>query len=158
MSYRHYPTPPKPISDGQVRMIYGLARKAGIDNELLHEMVRTQTGGCEHIKHLTSRQGIMIIERLQKATGDIPAEQPVPSNRSTLSQRRLMHTLAAEMGWGEDGVRLRAFLEARFGVSDVAYLTAGKASAVIEAMKAMKLSGRGERRVPGGGLDAGHQG
>lgn len=155
MSYHHYTSAPKPISDGQVRMIYGLARKAGLDSDLLHDMVRADTGS-DHIKSLTSYQGIKIIERLQKATGETPKARMVPDDRGTLPQRMLIYTLTKELGWGEDGQRLRAFLEKRFGVSDVQFLTAGKTAAVIEALKSMRAGGRGERRKADGSLDQGN--
>jgi len=154
MSYRYYPASPKPISDGQVRMIYGLARKAGLDDALLHDMVLAQTG-CPHIKNLTCLQGIQIIERLQKAAGETPQPKIVPSDRGTIAQRNLIQTLACELGWDTEGQRLRAFLEKRFGVSDMGFLTAAKTAAVIEAMKAMKQGGRGERRKADGCMDQG---
>lgn len=155
MRYHHYTFAPKPISDGQVRMIYGLAHKAGLDNELLHDMVKADTGS-DHIKGMTSYQGIQIIERLQKAAGETPRPKAVPSDRGTIAQRNLIHALACELGWDADGKRLQAFLEKRFGVSDVAFLTAGKTAAVIEAMKAMKQGGRGERRKADGSMDQGN--
>jgi hypothetical protein len=146
VSYHHFPAPPKPISDGQVRMLYALARKAGMDNDLLHAKVKALTGGCEHISHLTSLQGILIIERLQQEAGETPKPKAVPNDRATIAQRNLIRVLACELGWDAEGTRLRAFLEKCFGVSDVQFLTAAKTSSVIEAMKAMKQGGRGERR------------
>lgn len=138
-----YSPQPKPISDGQKRMIYALANKAGMDDELLHAMVKGMTM-CEHISRLTCLQGIQIIERLQKDLGEEP--KAAPENRATNAQQLLIYGLSRDMGWGGDSKRLRAFLEKRFGASDVRYLTAQKTAAVIEAMKAMRDGDRGERR------------
>lgn len=151
MKQQHYIPPTKTISAGQVRMIYALARKAGMDDDLLHAKVKAITCGCEHISHLTSTQGIVIIERLQQEAGETVRPKAVPSDRATVAQRNLIRVLACELGWDTEGTRLRGFLEKRFGVSDVQFLTAAKTSSVIEAMKAMKQGGRGERRQSDGG-------
>ncbi len=130
------------ISTDQMRMMYGLARKAGIDNDNLHAMVYQE---CEKdsIKQLTSYEGKRVIDRLLKLTGQEPA---TPAARSTTRQQRYLFVLAKQLGWGDDKKRLRGFLKARFGVEDVAWLTDAKCQAAIEAMKAMIAGNRGERK------------
>lgn len=124
-------------------MIYALARKAGIDNELLHDNVKRVTG-CESIKALNKAQAKAIIDRLQQCTGDKP--KAAPMNRATQAQRGMIFALSRELGWDGDSARLGAFLEKRFGVSSVAFLTAKQTGPVIEALKSMRDGGRGERR------------
>lgn len=131
----------KPISQGQMRMIYGLARKVNLDDELLHDMVRGQTG-CEHIRSLSITQAKALIDRLKRVAGE--PEKETPGDRATEAQRRMIYALAKELGW--DHERLRAFMEKRFNASAVAFLTASKTKAVIEALKSIQAGGRGERR------------
>ncbi|MDD3410308.1 MAG: DUF1018 domain-containing protein [Eubacteriales bacterium] len=124
-------------------MIYALARKADIDNELLHDNVKRITG-CDSIKALSMTQAKAIINRLQECTGDKP--RAAPMDRATNAQRGMIFALSRELGWGGDSPRLTAFLEKRFGVSSVAFLTTRQTGPVIEAMKSMRDGGRGERR------------
>ena len=128
-------------------MIYALARKADIDNELLHDNVKRITG-CDSIKALSMAQAKTIIDRLQQCTGDKP--KTAPSDRATHAQRGMIFALSRELGWGGDSLRLTAFLEKRFGVSNVAFLTSKQTGPVIEAMKSMRDGGRGERRKADG--------
>ena len=127
------------ISSGQIRAVYGYARKCGMDNDVLHALVAAQTGR-ESIKELTVRQGWSLIEYLKRLAGE--ATEDIPG-RASEGQRRMIRAIAREMGWTAE--RLRAFLEKRYGASDVAFLPSGKCGAVIEAMKAIRDGGRGER-------------
>jgi hypothetical protein len=127
-------------------MIYGLARRCGIDNDLLHDMIKHQFQ-AESMKALSMGQGKLLIDRLQKATGDASAEVP---GRASEGQRRMIYGLARELGWSRDSKRLRGFLEKRFDVSDVPFLPAAKCGPVIEALKAIRDGGRGERRLENG--------
>ena len=54
--------------------------------------------------------------------------------------------LAREMGWAGKPSRLRGFLEAKAGVSDVKFLSKDHARRIIEALKAIQKGGRAERR------------
>lgn len=136
----------QPISGGQLRMVYGLAKKCGVDNDLLHDMIKAQFG-ADSMKALSMRQAKQLIDRLQQATGDAPADVP---GRASESQRRLIYAIARELGWTNESKRLRMFLEKRFGVSDVPFLPSTKCGAVIEALKAIRDGGRGERRQGNG--------
>lgn len=130
------------ISTAQMRMMYGLARKAGVDNDALHGMVSGQTGK-ESIKELTSYEGKRIIDRLQALAGQ-PSKDA--ADRATVAQQGKIFALARELGWGDDPKRLRGFLTSRFGAGDPRWLTAAQAGPVIEAMKKMLDGGRGERK------------
>ena len=132
----------------QLRMIYGMAKKIGMDNDELHCMVHGLTG-CESLRALDTRQGARVIDRLNALAG----VERTPPNRASPAQQRMILGLARDMGWMEDPARLRGFLESRAGVSDVRYLPPAAAGRIIEAMKAMKEGGRAERRRHSGGLE-----
>ncbi len=50
------------------------------------------------------------------------------------------------MGWAGEPSRLRGFLEAKAGVSDVKFLSIDGARRMIEALKAIQKGGRAERK------------
>lgn len=130
------------ISTDQMRMMYGLAKKADVDNDNLHAMVYEECGK-DSIKQLSSFEAKRVIDRLMKLAGQEPK---TPAARSTTKQQRYIYVLAKQLGWGDDKKRLRGFLKARFGVEDVSWLTDEKCKAAIEAMKAMIAGCRGERK------------
>ena len=138
-----YTTTIKPVSQEQIRRMYWLARKAGMDSDDLHAMAHGISRGKESLKALTSREGMKLIDRLQQLAGVEPAE---PTGRATKAQQNMIYSLAREMGWADDPSRLRGFLKARFDVEDPRWLTDKKAAAAIQAMKAMRDGGRGERK------------
>ena len=124
----------------QLRMIFGMAKRIGMDDDELHCMVQGLTGE-ESIRRLNSRQAARVIDRLNVLAGngrDIP-------NRASAAQQRLIQKLAEEMGWAGDPTRLRGFLEAKAGVSDVRFLSIDSARRIIEALKAIQKGGRAER-------------
>lgn len=131
------------ISYDQIKKIFALAREAGLDNEVLHELVTAVTGS-ESIKALTKRQGIRVIDRLNQILGHTTA-----ADRATGKQVWQINKLAEELGWKDNPRRLRGFLESRQGVSHPKYLKLSQASDVIEALKAMKK--RMQREVAGSG-------
>lgn len=130
-----------PISGGQIRMIYGLARRCGMGGDELHGMIAAQTGR-ESIRELTIYQGVQLIDRLKGMAGE-PVREDIPG-RASDGQRSMIRSVIREMGWTDE--RLRAFLDKRYHVSDVAFLPSAKCGAVIEALKAMRDGGRGDRR------------
>lgn len=132
-------------SDKQRRMLYGLARKAGMDQDLLHARCLAVTGK-EHISALTSGECARLIDSLQG--GSHAAKQDTrPLDRAGQGQINLILGLARKLGWLENGskTRLNAFLRARFGAERLNWLDPEQASKVTEALKAMLQGGRGER-------------
>lgn len=129
------------ISTAQLRMIYGLARKAGLDNDMLHTLVQGQTN-LGSLKQLNSYQGKLVIDRLQGMSGVTLRDV---AGRASTAQQKKIYALARELGWAEEPKRLRRFLEARFGCADVRFLPEERVGSVIEALKAMAAGGRGER-------------
>lgn len=133
----------KAISPQQMRYIYGLARKADIDNDSLHALVARTAKGKDSIKLLTSYEGKLVIDALQRLTGE---ESTTPHGRATKEQIALIHALARKLGW-DDPARLRAWLEKRYSASHPRFLGDQAATKCIEALKAMLKGGRGERKV-----------
>jgi len=141
----------KPISDGQMRMIYALARKLGMedgDRRALIESIARQTS----LRACSSYEAKKIIDRMQEMLG---IDKTGPLNRATKEQIGMIFALAKRLGWSEDPLRLRGFLEKRYGVSHPRFLNDTNSRNVIEAMKAMLKGGRGERRRKDAGLDEG---
>ena len=128
------------ITNAQLRMIYGLGKRAGLDNDTLHDMAHGMAG-VDSLKAMTRQQAARMIDRLMNGAR---TEAVGPANRATPAQRRKIYALTREMGW-DDG-RLNAFLARRFGCAHVNFLPAGKVGPVIEALKSMLGGGRAERR------------
>lgn len=130
------------VSAAQLRMIYGLSKKAGLDNDTLHT-VAARVCSRDSLAELTTREASRLIDTLRRYTGDTDEA----AGRATEKQRGKIYALARDMGWMDNPRRLRAFLEARFKVSDVRFLSHEQAGLVIEAMKAIQAGGRAERRA-----------
>ncbi len=129
------------ITTKQIRMIFGLARKSGFDNETVHLKAHALTGK-DSLKELTKYEANCLIGVLQHES--YPKEQTV-YGRATAAQKRMILGIARSMGWMDNPKRLRGFLEAKHHVSDINFLPAEQVSSVIEALKAMQARGYGER-------------
>lgn len=128
----------------QKRMIWGIARKLHMNDGDLHSLAAGLTG-CESIRQLNIQQAARVIDRLNALAG---RDREVPDRATKRQQARILAGARA-LGWAEEPRRLRGFLEKRWGVSDVRFLTLRQAGQVIEAMKAMEKGGRSERRERG---------
>lgn len=130
------------INQGQMRCIYALARKGGLDNDMLHTVVENVTSKGS-IKKLTWQEARNVIERLKRLTGQ---ETTGAYNRATKEQIAKINVLAEKLGWNDDPHRLTGWLEKRYGVSHPRFLNDVNTRNCIEAMKAMLAGGRGERK------------
>lgn len=129
-------------SNAQIKMIYGLSRKAGIDDDALHA-ITARLCYRDSLSLLTIAEASRLIDYLKRYMGE--ADEGV--GRATEKQRGKIFALARSMGWMDDPKRLRRFLEAQHKVSDVRFLSHEQAGLVIEALKAIQKGGRSERRV-----------
>lgn len=129
------------VNAAQLKKIHATAREIGMDGDALHDAARG-ISGKDSLKELTRSQAARLIDRLNAWAGKSNA---IP-NRATPGQQRFIRALEREMGWAEEPGRLRAFLEAKAGVSDVRFLDVPGAGRIIEAMKAMLAGGRAERK------------
>lgn len=139
-----------PASDAQRRMIYGAARKAGMDNDVLHARCYAVTGR-EHISDLTIQEAGRLIDSIMGKKSSRTrryTDDPHPLNRASQGQINIILGLAKKLGWLEDGskTRLHAFLRTRYQVERLDWLPPDTAIKVTEAMKAMVQGGRGERK------------
>lgn len=133
-------------SPEQLRMLYGLARKAGLDDDLLHARCLAVTG-VAHLSLLTVAQAGRLIDNMQ---GRAVIRRPMddrPLDRASQSQINVILGIARKMGWlpGGDKARLNGFLRARVGVERLDWLTPEQAVKTTEALKAMLVGGRAER-------------
>ena len=126
-------TAKKMITPDQLRMIYGIARRNDLDDETVHDTAWILFGK-ESLKELTCYPASQMIDSMRRRTGE--SVEPIPG-RASEKQRKYILALAGKLGMTEDPKRLRHFLRARFGVDDVAFLTAENAGKVIEGLKAM---------------------
>lgn len=130
------------VNTAQLRMIYGLAKQAGMDNDTLHDFAHT-LHRVESLKDLSKSQASRFIDNLKLKANYKPV--PQSADRLTSKQKGKIFALARDMGWTDNPKRLRGFVEARVGVSDINFLSAQEAGLVIEALKAIQAAGRSER-------------
>lgn len=133
------------MSAAQRSAIFALAKKAGLDGDALHDVVRQRTGEAS-IAKLSVSQAKWVIDSLKQYTG-----QGEPMGMATSAQRGMIYALCRELGWttesGDvDMARLEGFVSARFKIDKLVWVDMSKAGRVIEALKAMKEGGRGERK------------
>lgn len=141
-----------PATAAQVRMLWGVAKKAGMDSDLLHARCRAVTGK-EHISGLSKAEAARLIDAMTGGNTakrrDWREEDDRPLDRASQGQINVILGLAGKLGWLEDGSkrRLNAFLRARWGVEQLDWLPPDVAVKVTEALKAMAKGGRGERKT-----------
>lgn len=131
----------------QLRMLYGVARKAGMDSDDLHARA-WEAHHVESLRDLTSGQCARLIDGI---TGKKTADRPI--DRATQGQIGIILGLRAKMGW--DDTRLRGWIRSRYGVEHIDWMTAEDARQCIEALKAMLAGGRSERKNQLGGRENG---
>jgi len=128
-----------PKSANQVRAIFAEARRVGLDQEPLRDLVESATRRTRSIRELTHAEAEAVIKRL-KGKDFVPirtlqyrrqrqgVEQIVQS-----AQLRLIADLASQRGW--DATTLGAFCKRQCG--SMRPRTTKQANQVIEALKAM---------------------
>ena len=129
----------KAITNGQMRKIYVLSRERGMENDLLHEYIYALKKKDSMTK-LTLSEGIRVIESLEEKTAESKGD-----DKASYKQMQYIFGLMKELGWitetGEaDTDRLDRFLQspkAGINLGSYKWLTRGKASNLIEALKSM---------------------
>ena len=92
-----------PASDAQRRMLYGAARKAGMDNDVLHARCLAVTGK-EHISTLTMGEAARLIDShrgAHPAAGEAPAGDR-PLDRPARGKHQRILGLARKLDGWED--------------------------------------------------------
>lgn len=131
-------------SNPQLRMIYGLAKKACMDSDTLHTVV-DRLCKRDSLSKLTSLEANRVIEYLRRHLGEVDEAPGMATER----QREYIRGLERKMGWADNPLRLRNYLRAQYKVADVRFLTQRQASAVIDSLKAIQRGGRAEREASG---------
>jgi len=129
------------ISEKQLKMIWGLANRVGLDDDKLHESVKGLTGK-DSLKQLTNEDVSCVISRLTNAGASIKqkrkARQDFPINVVeiiTPKQRGLIKYFEEKLGWQDNPARL-AGLSRRIIKKEMA-VTKTEGIKIIVAMRQM---------------------
>ena len=131
-----------PASAAQKRKIFALAKKNGMDNDLLHAYVCALVKK-ESLSKLTILEAIQVIDGL---SGKGTRSARPRTDAMSQAQRRYLASLAGRLGWVDregklDEERLNGFCRKQQDVLYWTSLTRSKAGKVIEALK--ELAERG---------------
>jgi hypothetical protein len=121
------------ITSRQLKALWALSHRAGLDDRELHELVAARTGHASVRELLQSEAGALIEELAAKVEGK-PVAAPRPG-AATRAQQAMLDRLAGEMGWSL--ARLPALARRMYGAQTIRDLTVKQASGLIEALKAM---------------------
>lgn len=120
-------TSTQPVTQAQLRKIYAEARDAGLDNDYLHELIRS-IHGKESLKELEKWEAAMLIDALVEMNGG--ADRP---GMITERQAWMLAEYQLKLGWTDE--RMRRFVKKYGHVEFVHWLTKQGASKIIEALK-----------------------
>lgn len=147
-----------PMSGAQRGAIYGIAKRAGLDRDALHDVVWRVTGR-DSIADLTVGEAVRVIDNLKALTGQPSGTATGRPGWMTDAQKGKIYALCRELGWVDlagdiDQARLDGFVRVRFNVAARQWVDARTAGLIINALKSMVKGGRGERkRKEGAGGD-----
>ena len=130
--------PDKMITPDQIKCIWALSHRLGMDRDAIHAMARVDS-----LHELTLRGAVQMIDLLKGMTGE-PSRNETPYGKPSKREMQLIAALQRELGWSDE--RLKAFVSKRFGIAHPRFLSDKVARKVIEALKAMSKGGRAERR------------
>lgn len=115
------------MTEKQRKLLFLLAKQRGMDNELLHSYVETQTGK-QSITEVTTQEAKVLIDGLQE-------KKQTTKGQITEKQLKYIRGLTQCLGWEEKA--LRQFIEKQYGISDVNWLTSKQAAKLIEGLKSI---------------------
>lgn len=113
------------MTEKQRKLLFVLARKRGMDTEVLHSYIETQTGK-KSITEVTKEEASGLIEGLEE-------KQKTPKGKVSQKQLKYMKGLAEKLGWEER--TLNRFIEKQYGISNSHWLTSKQGAKVIEGLK-----------------------
>ncbi len=113
------------MTEKQRKLLFVLAKQRGMDNELLHSYVETQTGK-QSITEVTTQEAKTLIDGLQK-------KKQTVKGYITEKQLKYVKGLCQCLSWEEKA--LRQFIEKQYGISNVNWLTSKQAAKLIEGLK-----------------------
>lgn len=123
------------ITKPQMRKLYATAREKGIDNDLLHDMVKSRYKK-DSVRALTIKQAANLIDVLETGrTVSLPTGRPL----HLITERQIykIRELEKALGWAENPARLRGFIKKYAGNDNVEWLTKEQAWRVIEGLKSV---------------------
>jgi uncharacterized protein (UPF0335 family) len=128
------------INSSQLKKVFASSKELGIDNELLHTLVKNITGN-EHISQLTKYQAMDVIDELEyRKTGKRKQIHYRP-NMASDDQLYKIRALEKELGWDSNPLRLKAFIKKYARVENEKWLSGYAASNIIEALKKLIAKG-----------------
>ena len=113
------------MTEKQRKLLFVLAKQRGMDNELLHSYVETQTGK-QSITEVTTQEAKTLIDGLQE-------KKQTAKGYITEKQLKYVKGLCQCLSWEEKA--LRQFIEKQYGISNVNWLTSKQAAKLIEGLK-----------------------
>ena len=113
------------MTEKQRKLLFVLAKQRGMDNELLHSYVETQTGK-QSITEVTTQEAKVLIDGLQE-------KKQTAKGYITEKQLKYVKGLCQCLSWEEKA--LRQFIEKQYGISNVNWLTSKQAAKLIEGLK-----------------------
>ena len=115
------------MTEKQRKLLFVLAKQRGMDNELLHSYVETQTGK-QSITEVTTQEAKILIDGLQE-------KKQTAKGYITEKQLKYVKGLCQCLSWEEKA--LRQFIEKQYGISNVNWLTSKQAAKLIEGLKSI---------------------
>ncbi len=115
------------MTEKQRKLLFVLAKQRGMDNELLHSYVETQTGK-QSITEVTTQEAKILIDGLQE-------KKQTVKGYITEKQLKYVKGLCQCLSWEEKA--LRQFIEKQYGISNVNWLTSKQAAKLIEGLKSI---------------------
>ena len=115
------------MTEKQRKLLFLLAKQRGMDNELLHSYVETQTGK-QSITEVTTQEAKVLIDGLQE-------KKQTAKGYITEKQLKYVKGLCQCLSWEEKA--LRQFIEKQYGISNVNWLTSKQAAKLIEGLKSI---------------------
>ena len=113
------------MTEKQRKLLFVLAKQRGMDNELLHSYVETQTGKQKYYRSNNTRS---------KNIDRWIAGKETNSKRIYYGkQLKYVKGLCQCLSWEEKA--LRQFIEKQYGISNVNWLTSKQAAKLIEGLK-----------------------
>lgn len=109
------------ISNRQLSKIYVLVKEIGLNNDILHDLVKAMFNKTS-LKKLSFIEAGKLIERLGGKN----------------SQENYIRNLEKQIGWAENPERLKGFIKSMFKKDSLKKLTKKEKSKLIEALKNMK--------------------
>lgn len=134
------------VTSAQLKAIFALSRKLGMDMEDLHGMAY-RISGTDSLRTLSGREAGWMIEELKTRCGQPVIRTGGGARRATEAQQRKIFRLTCELGWNDQPERLRGYIRRMCKADDVRFLTPQQASVVIDGLTAMRDGDRAERKA-----------